>query len=295
MDKLLGLRGVITALITPMTDEGIDEAAFQDMVNWQIGQGVHGLVPVGTTGESPTVSHAEHRRLIELAVEAADQRIPVIAGAGSNCTEEAIQLTRHAHQAGADAVLLVTPYYNKPSQEGLYQHFRTIHDSADIPIILYNIPGRAGVNMSDGLIARLAQLPRIIGLKDATADLARICSLRQLVGESFLQFSGEDVTALGFNALGGHGCISVTSNVAPKLVANMQNAWFGGDISNALAIHDKLVPLHDAMFMETNPGPVKYAMHLLRGYEPRLRLPLVPPAQATQERVRKVMQDLELL
>ncbi len=299
MEKLLGMRGVLTALITPMNDtaegKGLDEQAYQDLVNWQIEQGIHGLVPTGTTGESATISHAEHRRLIELCVEAAAGRVPVVAGAGSNSTDEAIDLTRHAKQAGADAVLLVTPYYNKPTHEGLYQHFRAIHDAAEIPIILYNIPARAVINMSDGLIARLAQLPRIIGLKDATGDLARVSTLRQLVGDSFLQFSGEDMTALAFNAQGGHGCISVTSNIAPKLVSDMQNAWFSGNFAEAIRLQDQLVPLHDALFMETNPTPAKYALSLLRGYDPKPRLPLVLPAQATQDRLRKVLQDLDLL
>jgi len=228
-------KGSITALLTPFKDGAVDEAAFQAFVEWQISEGTHGLVPVGTTGESPTLSHAEHKRVVELCIEAAAGRVPVIAGAGSNSTDEAIHLTQHAAQAGANAALIVTPYYNKPTQAGLYAHFKAVHDSADIPIIIYNIPGRSVIDMNVDTMAELFKLPNIVGVKDATGDLARVSMQRWKVGEDFVQLSGEDATALGFNAHGGVGCISVAANVAPALCADMQEASLAGDYAAALA------------------------------------------------------------
>lgn len=285
-------KGSIVALITPFRDGKVDEAAFQDFVDWQIKQGTHGLVPVGTTGESPTLSHEEHRLVVSLTVEVAKGRVPVIAGAGSNSTEEAIALTRHAKQIGADAALVVTPYYNKPSQEGLYQHYKAIHDAVDLPIIIYNIPGRSVIDMSVATMARLAKLPNIVGVKDATADLVRPLRTRVEIGPDFCQLSGEDATATAFLAQGGVGCISVTGNVAPALCAQMQNAWAAGDMAEMTRIRDLLMPLHHAMFVETSPAPVKYAASLLGKSTPDVRLPLVPCSAegrvAVEEAMRKV-------
>lgn len=289
------LHGSITALVTPFRDGRLDEEAFAAFVEWQIEQGSHGLVPCGTTGESPTLSHEEHRRLITLCVKIARGRVPVIAGTGSNATAEAVSLTRHAAEAGADAVLVVTPYYNKPTQEGLYQHFKAVAQSADIPVILYNIPGRSVVDLQLSALKRLGEIPNIVGLKDATANLARASLQRAALGEGFLQLSGEDATALGFMAHGGKGCISVTANVAPKLCAEFQSACLAGDYGQALAIQDRLMPLHDALFVETSPGPVKFAVSLLGKMPNTLRLPLVPVTAETEERVRAAMIHAGLL
>lgn len=288
-------HGSIVALITPFKDGKVDEAAFQSFVEWQVSEGTHGLVPVGTTGESPTLSHDEHRRVVELCIEAAGGRVPVIAGTGSNSTAEAIELTRHAKQAGATAALVVTPYYNKPTQEGLYQHFKAIHDAADLPIIIYNIPGRSVVDMSVATMARLAKLPNIVGVKDATADLVRPLRTRIEIGPDFCQLSGEDATAVAFLAQGGVGCISVTANVAPRLCAEMQNAWRKGDIATCERYRDLLMPLHHAMFVETSPGPVKYAASLLGKCGEEVRLPLVPVSDATRAAVREAMVQTGLL
>lgn len=285
-------RGSFTALLTPFRNGKLDEKAFQKFVEWQIREGVHGLVPVGTTGESPTLSHEEHKRVVELCIEAAADRVPVIAGTGSNSTEEAIDFTRHAQEAGADAALVVTPYYNKPTQEGLYAHFKAIHDATDIPIILYNIPGRSVIDLKVETMARLAKLKRIVGVKDATADLARPMMMRQALGKAakdFAQLSGEDATAVAFNAQGGVGCISVTSNVAPKLCAQMQEACLAGDYARALDIHDRLMPLHQALFMETSPAPVKYAASLLGLCQPDVRLPLVSISDATKKALENAL------
>ncbi|HEY1838545.1 MAG TPA: 4-hydroxy-tetrahydrodipicolinate synthase, partial [Rhizomicrobium sp.] len=257
------IKGSLPALITPLRDGKLDEAAFRKLVSWQIAEGSHGLVPCGTTGESPTLSHAEHRRVVELCVEETNGRVPVIAGAGSNATEEALELTRHAKAVGADAVLSVTGYYNKPSQEGLYRHYATIAEAVDIPILLYNIPGRAIVEISVETMARLSKIANIIGVKDATANLARPSRERLACGKQWRLMSGEDATALGYMAHGGHGCISVTANVAPKLVSQFQEACMQGAYQTALALQDKLMPLHDAMFCEPSPGPVKYAVSQL--------------------------------
>ena len=280
-----GLRGSIPALVTPFTEDGIDEDALRALVAWQIEEGSHGLVPAGTTGESPTLSHAEHRRVIEITIEAADGRVPVIAGTGSNSTREAIELTRHAQHAGADAALIVTPYYNKPTQEGLYAHFRAIHDATDLPIIVYNIPGRSVIDLQVATLARLAELPRIVGVKDATADMGRASRQRAACGEGFVQLSGEDATALGFMAHGGHGCISVAANVAPRLCARFQEACMRGDFAAALVLHDRLMPLHDALFVETSPAPAKYALSRLGRCAETVRLPLVGVTEATRARM----------
>jgi len=288
-------RGSFTALITPFRDGKVDEQAFQTFVEWQIAEGSHGLVPVGTTGESPTLSHVEHRRVVELCIEAAKGRVPVIAGTGSNSTEEAVSLTRHARQAGADAALVVMPYYNKPTPEGQYQHFKAINDAVDLPIIIYNIPGRSVVNMSVETMARLAQLPNIVGVKDATNDLTRPSTTRRVIGHDFCQLSGEDGTVLAFVANGGHGCISVTANIAPRLSADFHETWMKGDAAGALAIHDRLMPLHEALFVETSPAPVKYGASLLGLCAPTLRLPLVEVGEATKARVNDAMEAAGLL
>ncbi|MAM93830.1 4-hydroxy-tetrahydrodipicolinate synthase [Parvibaculum sp.] len=288
-------KGSFVALITPFKDGKVDEAAFVKLVEWQIEQGTHGLVPCGTTGESPTLSHDEHKRVVELCIETARGRVPVIAGAGSNNTVEAIELTAFAKEAGADAVLSVTGYYNKPSQEGIYQHFKAVNDAVDIPIILYNIPGRTIVDISLETMTRLFALKNIVGVKDATANLARVSQQRQMMGAEFCQLSGEDATALGFNAHGGVGCISVTANIAPALCAEFQKATLAGDFAKALEIQDRLMPLHTALFLDPNPAPAKYAAHLLGFCENELRLPLVPASSGTEEKVRSAMQHAGLL
>ena len=278
-------HGSIVALVTPFRNRRIDERAFQDLVAWHVAQGSHGLVPVGTTGESPTLSHAEHERVVELCIEAVARRRPVIAGTGSNATEEAISLTRHAARVGADAALIVTPYYNKPTQEGLYAHYRAIHDATEIPIIIYNIPGRSVVDMSCETMARLAELPRIVGVKDATADIVRPLLTAQLCGPGFCQLSGEDGNALAFLAHGGHGCISVTANVAPRLCASMHEAWRHGRPDEALALQRRLLPLHRALFCETSPAPVKYALARMGKCTEEVRLPLVGLSEAARAKV----------
>jgi 4-hydroxy-tetrahydrodipicolinate synthase len=289
------LQGSITALVTPFSNGAIDETAFRELVDWQIREGTQGLVPVGTTGESPTLSHDEHKRVVELCVEAADGRVPVIAGAGSNSTDEAIALSRHAEHAGADALLIVTPYYNKPTQEGLYQHFKAINDAVGIPILIYNIPARSVVDMSVETMARLAELPNIVGVKDATANVARVSLQRAACGADFVQLSGEDATALGFMAHGGRGCISVTANAAPRLCAEFQRACLAGDYRKALELQDRLMPLHRALFLETSPAPIKYALSLLGRCSARVRLPLVEPGEATRNAVRDAMVHAGLL
>ncbi len=289
-------KGSLVALITPMRADGsIDEKAYADFVDWQIKEGTGGVVPVGTTGESPTLTHDEHKRVTDIAVEVAAGRVPVIAGTGSNSTAEAIALTRHAKQAGADAALIVTPYYNKPTQEGMYLHFSAIADAVDLPIIIYNIPPRSVIDMSVETMGRLARHRNIVGVKDATANLARPLHTRRACGPEFCQLSGEDHTALAFLAAGGHGCISVTANVAPRLCAEMHAAWADGRMAEAMAIQDRMVPLHDALFSETSPGPVKYAASLLGKTANHCRLPLAPPAEVTRARVRAAMSEAGLL
>jgi len=278
-------KGSITALITPFKDGKVDVAAFRKLVEWQIDQGTHGLVPCGTTGESPTLTHDEHKQVIELCIKAAAGRVPVIAGTGSNSTAEAVELTRHAKEAGADGVLVVTPYYNKPTQEGLYLHYKAINDCADIPILIYNIPGRSVVDMSVDTMARLFKLSNIVGVKDATANMARVSQQRAALGADFIQLSGEDATALGFMAHGGTGCISVTANVAPALCSEFQLACLAGNFRLALQLQDRLMPLHEALFVESNPGPVKYATSKLGLCNGETRLPLAPIAAASRKRV----------
>ena len=287
-------QGSITALITPFRNGAVEETAFQKLVDWQVKQGTKALVPCGTTGESPTLSHEEHMRVVELCIEAAARRVLVIAGTGSNSTAEAIRLTRHAKKAGADAALVVTPYYNKPTQEGLYQHFKAVHDAADLPIVIYNIPGRCIIDMSVDTMARLAKLPNIVGVKDATADLARPLATRIAIGPKFCQLSGEDATALPFLAQGGHGCISVTSNIAPRLCADMHEAWARGDLKTAMAINEQLMPLHQALFCETSPGPVKYAASLMGFCTAETRLPLAEISDASKERVKRALGQVRL-
>ena len=287
------LYGSMVALVTPMREDGgVDEEAFARLIEWQIGEGTHGIVPVGTTGESPTLSHAEHQRVVEIAVEVARRRVPVVAGAGSNSTAEAIGLARHAKKAGADAALVVTPYYNKPTQDGLLRHYTAIADAAALPIVIYNIPGRSVIDMSVETMARLAKHPWIVGVKDATANLTRPLHTTRACGRDFVQLSGEDHTVLAFLASGGHGCISVTANVAPRLCAEMHEAWRKGEVAEAMAIQDRLVPLHDAMFCESNPGPVKYAASLLGFGSAFCRLPLAPLGEASAARVRAAMVEV---
>ncbi|HEY1707915.1 MAG TPA: 4-hydroxy-tetrahydrodipicolinate synthase [Rhizomicrobium sp.] len=283
------IKGSVPALITPMKDGKVDEASFRKLVSWQIAEGSHGLVPCGTTGESPTLSHEEHMRLIEICVEEANGRVPVIAGAGSNSTAEALMLTRHAKAVGADAVLSVTGYYNKPSQEGLFRHYMTLAETVDIPILLYNIPARAIVQISVETMARLAEHPNIVGVKDATANLARPSRERVACGPQWRMMSGEDATALGYMAHGGHGCISVTANVAPKQCADFQNACMQGAFDSALQIQDRLIALHDALFCEPSPAPVKFACSLLGIGTDEVRLPMMPATEAARTRVKAAM------
>ncbi len=288
-------KGSITALVTPMRDGKVDEKAFSDFVEWQIAEGTHGLVPVGTTGESPTLSHDEHKRVVTLCIEAAAGRVPVIAGAGSNNTAEAIDLARHAEEAGADGVLVVTPYYNKPSQEGMYRHYMAIDAAIGIPIIIYNIPPRSIVDMSVETMARLYEDGRNIkGVKDATAKIDRVSLQRHAMGPDFIQLSGEDGTALGYMAHGGHGCISVSSNVAPGLCSRFQSACLQGNFQAALDLNDKLTPLHRAMFLEPSPAGAKYGLSLLGKIENELRLPMLPLTAAGQGEVRAAMQHAGL-
>ena len=289
-------KGSYVALITPMrTDGSIDEKKLEALVDWQIREGTNGLVPTGTTGESPTLTHAEHKRVVEVALSVAKGRVPGIAGTGSNSTAEAIDLTKHAKAAGADAAMLVTPYYNKPTQEGLYLHFKAVAEAVDIPIIVYNIPGRSVVNITVETMARIAKIPNIVGVKDATNDLARPYHTRATCGEGFAQMSGEDATILAFLSGGGHGCISVTGNIAPRLCSSMHVAWSEGRIKDATAIQDRLMPLHDALFSETSPGPIKYAASLLGLTAETVRLPLAPPGEGTRARVREAMTNAGLL
>jgi len=295
MTAKTSFRGSFTALVTPFKNGGLDEKAFRDIVEWQIIEGTNGLVPVGTTGESPTLSHDEHKQVVEWCVNQADGRVPVIAGAGSNSTAEAIELSRHAENAGADAVLIVTPYYNKPTQEGLYQHYKAINDAVGIPIIIYNIPGRSIVDMSVDTMTRLYELKNIAGVKDSTANMSRVSQQRAAMGSGFNQLSGEDITALGFMAHGGHGCISVTSNVAPRLCSEFQAACMKGDFAAALKLQDKLTPLHINLFVETSPAPIKFAMSLIGKCANTVRLPMVPASEKAQTAVRQAMVQAGLI
>ena len=288
-------QGSYVALITPFDGGRIDERAFGDFVEWQISEGTHGLLSCGTTGESPTLSHPEHRQVTELCVEVARGRVPVLAGTGSNSTEEAISLTRHAKECGADAALVVTPYYNKPTQEGLYRHFKAINDAVDIPVLIYNIPGRSVVDMTVETMARCAKLPNVVGVKDASNSSTRPLETRIACGEEFVQLSGEDAAVLALLVEGGHGCISVTANVAPRLCSQMHASWMEGDAKAALAVQQRLMPLHEALFAETSPGPVKYAASVLGKCSPEVRLPLVEPARATKDKVESAMRSAGLV
>ena len=282
-------RGSFTALVTPFRDGALDEEAFRAHVNWQIENGTNGLVPVGTTGESPTLSHDEHKKVVEWCVNEARGRVPVIAGAGSNNTAEAIDLARHAEQAGADALLVVTPYYNKPTQEGLYRHFSAINDAVGLPIFIYNIPPRSVIDMSVATMARLYELKNIVGVKDATANLGRVSQQRHALGPDFIQLSGEDMTALAYNAAGGNGCISVVANVAPRLCAELQETSLSGDYAAALKVQDRLVPLHDAIFLEPGLAGAKCGLALLGRGNEEIRLPMMPVTPPTKTAIRQAM------
>ena len=292
----MGFKGSITALVTPFANDSVDESAFQRFVEWQISEGTAGLVPCGTTGESPTLSHKEHKRVVELTIEAARRRVPVIAGAGSNSTTEAIDLAVHAERAGADAVLSVAPYYNKPSQEGIYQHFKAVDAAIGIPIIVYNIPPRSVVDISVETLARIFRDCRnVVGVKDATGNLVRPSLERAACGREFNLLSGEDMTALGYMAHGGHGCISVTSNVAPKLCAEFQAACLRGDFATALAYQDRLTALHRALFLEPNPAGPKYALHCLQRMQPDVRLPLVRVSAGVAAEIESALRQAGIL
>lgn len=288
-------KGSFPALVTPFTNGAVDWDTLKKLVEWHIEQGSSGIVPVGTTGESPTLSHEEHNRVIEVVVQAAAGRVPVIAGAGSNSTSEGIELIQHAEAAGADAALVVTPYYNKPTQRGMVAHFTAMHDASSLPIIIYNIPGRSVVDMSPETMGELAKLPRIVGVKDATGDLSRVAKQRLTCGPEFIQLSGEDATALGFNAMGGVGCISVTANVAPKLCAEFQAATLAGDYEKAMEYQDKLIPLHIAIFLEPGVAGAKYAMSKLGLCAAEVRLPLTELTDATKAAIDAAMAHAGLI
>ena len=292
----MSLYGCYTALITPMQENGaVDLAAYESFIAWQVEQGVHGIVPCGTTGESPTLSHKEHKELVELAVKTAGRNIGVMAGTGSNSTEEAIDFITHAEKAGADAALVVAPYYNKPTQEGLFLHYKAVAEASALPVYIYNIPGRSVIDVQDETIARLAEAcPNIAGVKDATGDLARVSSLRALVGDRLSLFSGEDMTTVGFNAMGGNGVISVTSNILPAEIAEIQNLTREGKFKEALAKHERHIRLHQVMFMESNPVPAKYAASLLGKCAAHARLPLAPASAACQAAMKEALQKLSV-
>ena len=289
------IKGSLPALVTPFKNGAVDFDTLKKLVEWHIGEGSHGLVPVGTTGESPTLSHEEHEAVVEAVVQATNGRVPVVAGAGSNNTVESMRFMQHAHKVGADAALVVTPYYNKPTQRGLIAHFRALHDCCDLPIIIYNIPGRSVVDMTPATMGELAKLPRIIGVKDATGDLARVCQQRITCGTDFIQISGEDATAHGFNAQGGVGCISVTANVAPRLCAELQETMQAGDYAKALEIQDKLMPLHQAIFTEPGLVGVKYAMSRLGLCSEEVRSPLTGLLDETKVLVEQGLRHAGLL
>ena len=289
-------KGSIVAIVTPFKNGKIDETSLRNLVNWHIDEGTHGIVPVGTTGESPTLDHNEHREVVEIVIDQVNNRVPVIAGAGSNSTSEAISLLMHAESVGADAALIVTPYYNKPTQEGLYEHFKAIDKaSMGIPIMIYNIPPRSIVDMSVEVMGKLSNLENIIGVKDATSDLSRVKKQKKQCKDGFLQFSGEDITAFEFMKNGGNGCISVTANVLPKLCSDFQNLCLEGNYDEALKIHKKLEPMHNALFIETSPSPVKYVLSKMGLIEDELRLPLVSIRQETKEILDKIISDLDLI
>ncbi len=288
-------RGSYTALVTPFRNGELDEKGFRDLVEWQITEGTDGLVPCGTTGESPTLSHPEHHNVVEWCIDQARGRVPVIAGAGSNSTTEAVALAQHAEKAGADAVLVVTPYYNKPTQEGMVHHFKAVNDAIGIPIIIYNIPPRSVVDMSVETMKRLFELKNIAGVKDATGNLARVSLQRQAMGDEFVQLSGEDMTALAFNAAGGHGCISVVSNVAPALCKQLQDTTLAGDYKAGLTVQDRLVPLHNAIFLEPGLAGAKCGLALLGRGNEDVRLPLLPVTSGTKAAIRSALVHAGLL
>ena len=292
----LDYEGSFVALITPFLNDKIDEEAFQKFIEWQIAEGTSGLVPCGTTGESPTLSHKEHERVIDLTLEVANNKVPVMAGTGSNSTDEAVSLTKYAKSAGADSALIVMPHYNKPTQEGMYAHYKAINDSVDLPVFIYNIPGRSVVDMSIDTMVNLAKLPNIVGVKDASNDLVRPSLLRNaLQGRKFLQFSGEDPSQLPFMAAGGDGIISVTANIAPKLMSEFHDLWKKNEISKARALQESMMYLHNSLFLETSPGPVKYAASLLGLCNDSIRLPLVTPTKETKNIVKSAMENLQLI
>ena len=288
-------KGVFTALLTPFKNGELDEVSFRSFIDFQIESGIHGLVPVGTTGESPTVSHDEHKLAVEICIDQASKKVPVIAGTGSNNTAEAIELTNHASEKGADAALVVTPYYNKPNQEGLYAHYKAIAENSDIPIVIYNIPGRSIVDMNLETMNKLFQIKNIIGVKDATSDISRVFKYKSIIGDSFNQLSGEDATTLAYMTYGGHGSISVTSNIAPKLCSDFMNLCLAGKFDEASKINDKLMKLHECLFLEPSPGPVKYAAEKLGLMSSELRLPLVEISKNTKDRVDEAMKFASLI
>ncbi len=285
----MNIKGSITALVTPFKNGVVDAQAYQDFIEWQIASGTNGLVPVGTTGEASTLSETEHKQVITLCVEAASGRVPVIAGAGSNDTRVSVELAQHAKDLGADAALVVTPYYNKPNQEGLYQHFKTIADSVDIPIIVYNIPGRSVIDINNDTMELLASLPTVVGCKDATGDITRVSAMIERCGEDFIQLSGDDASALGYRAHGGHGAISVGSNIAPAAYAAMQAACSQGDFVGARSIHSRLDRLHKDLFLDPSPAPAKYGLNLMGRMSADVRLPITPCSDATKAAVRAAM------
>ena len=288
-------KGIFTALLTPFKNGSLDEVSFRSFIDFQIDSGIHGLVPVGTTGESPTVSHDEHKLAVEICIDQANKKVPVIAGTGSNNTAEAIELTNHACEKGADAALVVTPYYNKPNQEGLYAHYKAIAENSDIPIVIYNIPGRSIVDMNLETMNKLFQIKNIIGVKDATSDISRVFKYKSIIGDSFNQLSGEDATTLAYMTYGGHGSISVTSNIAPKLCSDFMNLCLAGKFDEASKINDKLMKLHECLFIEPSPGPVKYAAEKLGLMSSELRLPLVEISKNTKDRVDEAMKFASLI
>ena len=288
-------KGVFTALLTPFKNGALDEVSFRSFIDFQIESGIHGLVPVGTTGESPTVSHDEHKLAVEICIDQANKKVPVIAGTGSNNTAEAIELTNHASKKGADAALVVTPYYNKPNQEGLYAHYKAIAENSDIPIVIYNIPGRSIVDMNLETMNKLFQIKNIIGVKDATSDISRVFKYKSIIGDSFNQLSGEDATTLAYMTYGGHGSISVTSNIAPKLCSDFMNLCLANKFDEASKINDKLMRLHECLFLEPSPGPVKYAAEKLGLMSSELRLPLVEISKNTKDRVDEAMKFASLI
>ena len=288
-------KGAITAIVTPFKNGQLDEAAYRELIEFQVKSGIHGIVPCGTTGESPTLSHAEHKRVVETCIDQVKKRVVVIAGSGSNNTAEALELTKHAQAAGADAALMITPYYNKPTQEGLYQHYKTVASQTKIPIVVYNVPGRTSVNLLPETVARLAEFPNIVGLKDATGDLKQGCKTLELCGDKITVLSGDDFTTLPLMCMGGKGVISVVSNVVPADMAGMCNAFFKGDLAKARELHYKMWPLIEAMFFETNPVPVKTAVKMMGKITGEVRQPLCPMSAANEDKLRQVMQQYGLI